>query len=213
MLFEWSAACAADDPVLVVPWSSGSADEAAGVPAAHFVDLRADPYALEEIREAEEHPALAHALRSLNAARSPVFTAKCDAWPITDPAELGLLALELMHTDTPELVGHAGYIDLLWRDRTTFASFHQHQHLMHRLERRIAARDHSDAVAECVIRPALLDFGTPQEGFAATLYIKALAFAGIAAEAEAAWSRALTGVVLTLRSRDLMPHTAGAASA
>ena len=35
----------------------------------------------------------------------------------------------------------------------------------------------------------------------------------IADTEEAAWSRALTGVVLTLRSRDLMPHTAGAASA
>jgi hypothetical protein len=46
MRVEWTVACSADDPVLVVPWS----DAAAGL---HFIDLRAEPYDLGLIDEAE----------------------------------------------------------------------------------------------------------------------------------------------------------------
>lgn len=68
MLFDWSAECAADDPVLVVPWSSDPSDSPGIAP---FIDLRQDPYAAEEIPEAEAHPPLLQALRALNAPRSP----------------------------------------------------------------------------------------------------------------------------------------------
>lgn len=205
MLFSWSAECGPDDPVLVVPWSS---DPHGSAHMPRFIDLRSDPYAVEDIPEAEAHPALAHALRSLNASRSPVFTAKCDTWPIADPAELRALTLELLEPEHPDLTGFAGYLDLVWRDRTIFASFHQHQHVLHRLERRLAALDHPQGAVECVIRPALLDFDLPQEGFAVTLYVKAVAFSLDPHDAESTWSRALTDVAFTFRSRDLMPHTA-----
>ena len=200
MLFSWSAECGVDDPVLVVPWS-----DPAGT--AHFVDLREDPYAIEEISEAEAAPALTQALRALNAARSPVFTAKCDVWAIEDVGEVRALALELMldETATERQAGFSSYLDLLWRERTTFASFHQHQHVMHRLERRMAAIEEPHALAECVIRPALVDFGAAQEGFAASLYVKAIG--GSASDAQAVWATALAAVVGVLRSRDLMPHT------
>ena len=78
MLSEWSAECSADDPVLVVPWS----DPADPSGNRRFIDLRENPYDLDHLPEAEHYPALMHALRALNAARSPVFTAKCDAWPL-----------------------------------------------------------------------------------------------------------------------------------
>ncbi len=205
MLFEWSAECGPADPVLVVPWS----DPASTV---RFVDLRADPYALEEIAEAEQHPPIAQALRALNAPRSPLFTAKCDVWPITQSEELRTLSLELMLDSVPgdHLHGQGSYLDLVWRDRSIFASFHQHQHMLHRLERRITALEEPQAAAACVIRPAVLDFETVQEGFAVSLYIRALAHT--AAEAESLWSRALAAVVAVLRNRDLMPHTAASAS-
>ena len=76
MLSEWSAESSADDPVLVVPW----ADPSDSTGNRRFIDLRENPYDLDHLPEAELYPPLMHALRALNATRSPVFTAKCDAW-------------------------------------------------------------------------------------------------------------------------------------
>ncbi len=202
MLFEWSAECAADDPVLVVPWSSDPADSSS---ASHFIDLREDPYAAEEIPEAERHPPLLQALRALNAARSSLFTAKCDAWIVDAPDELEALRLDLDLTPTDVTAGFASYIDLLWRDRSIFASFHQHQHLVHRLDRRVAPLDHPFALIDCVIRPAFLDLEGPQEGFALTLYVKAVG--PNEAHALSNWSSALEGAVAILRSKDFTPAT------
>src|SRR6266550_2649712 len=99
MLAEWSVECAPDDPVLVVPWSSDpqsdpAAHSASHFPVSRFVDLRENPYDLDHLPEAEQFPPLMHALRALNAARSPVFTAKCDAWPLGDE-ELEQLRINL----------------------------------------------------------------------------------------------------------------------
>jgi len=206
MVSDWSVECSAEDPVLVVPWSTN------GDPAApHFVDLRENPYDLDQISEAEQNPPLMQALRALNVPRSPVFTAKCDAW-VLDPEELGELALELElqldvhdlggeHAEQPEMTGFASYIDLVWRDRTIFASFHQSEQLLHRLTRLAAPLEHPNAMLDCVMRPALVDFTGPREGYSITLYIKALG-----ADAEAAreaWSAALQAVVGLLRSKDI----------
>src|ERR1035441_3071327 len=87
MLAEWSAECSAEDPVLVVPWKGPDGKAA-------FVDLRANPYDFDAIAEAERYPPLMQALRALNATRSPVFTAKCDAWPLAGE-ELTHLELNL----------------------------------------------------------------------------------------------------------------------
>ena len=78
MLSDWSAECSSDDPVLVVPWSDPS-DPSGN---RRFIDLRENPYDLDHLPEVEQHPPLMHALRALNAHRSAVFTAKCDAWPL-----------------------------------------------------------------------------------------------------------------------------------
>src|SRR5277367_3495167 len=105
MLSDWSIECGTDDPVLVVPWP-----EQSGIYA--FIDLRDDPDA--EVPEAEEHPPLAQALRSLNAARSPVFTVKCDAWPMTE-GEMAPLQMELDLAEEEGTAGFASYIDLIFR--------------------------------------------------------------------------------------------------
>jgi hypothetical protein len=199
MLAEWSAECTADDPILVVPWSDP--DDPGRT---HFVDLRENPYDLDHLPEAERNPPLMQALRSLNAPRSLLFTAKCDAWPL-DTEELEALLLNLDpdpdgHSDTP--TGFASYIDLLWRDRYLFTSFHQQQQLLSRLTRRAATLDHPEAALDCVLRPALIDLTGPQEGFAVTLYVKA-----IGPDHETAWQRwaaALDDVVTLLRSKDLL---------
>lgn len=194
MLSEWNAECSADSPTLIVPW----ADAASGM---HFVDLRAEPYDIAEIPEAELHPALGRALRSLNATRSPFLTAKCDAWAIEDPEAREALRLELLIDETDALYGFASYIDLLWRDRSLFASSHQQQDRLDRIIRRAQKLLHEEAVFECILRPAFLDLNMPLEGFSISLYVSA-----IGSEPEIAhrrWELALDDVVALLRSKDL----------
>jgi len=197
MLAEWSAEASAEDPVLVVPWSD-PAD-----PARRFIDLRENPYDLDHLPEAERYPPLMHALRALNAPRSPVFTAKCDAWPLDAEA---LTNLRLHLDPFPEEAGNStggfvSYIDILWRERTVFTSFHQHEQLLHRLTRHAAALDHPYAMLDCIVRPALVDLNGPQEGFAVSLYVKALGHN--APSAEQNWAAALEAVIALIRSKDL----------
>ncbi len=70
MLSEWTAECSLDAPTLVVPWSA-EVQENGSPTAAHFIDLRANPYDIAEIVEAEHNTTLARALRSLNATPLP----------------------------------------------------------------------------------------------------------------------------------------------
>jgi hypothetical protein len=201
MLSEWTAECAHDAPTLIVPWS----DPASG---AHFVDLRANPYDIADIPEADHNPTLARALRSLHATRSPFRTAKCDAWTLstTDEANadtLERLRLELMIHEEDALHGFASYIDLLWRERSVFASAHQQQDRLDRIVRRAQRLQHPEAALECVLRPALLDLNGPLEGFSVTLYVTALG-----PEPETArrrWELAMDDLVTLLRSKELEP--------
>jgi hypothetical protein len=197
MLADWSAECSADDPHLVIPWSDPNSH-------AHFVNLREEPYDIAEIPEAEHFPALGRALRALNATRSPFLTAKCDAWPLTasDPV-LQSLRLELDLDPDHIHVGFASYIDLLWRERTVFASAHHQQDRLDRIIRRAQKLSHPQAALECILRPAMLDLSGALEGFAITLYVTAL---GPDPEtASQNWATALEDIVHLLRSRDLEP--------
>ena len=195
MLSEWSVACSADDPVLVVPWS----DPSDPTGNRRFVDLRENPYDLDHLPEAVQHPALMHALRALNAARSPVFTAKCDAWPLdADELEQLRLELDLIAADAPN--GFGSYIDILWRERSIFTSFHQQEQMLHRLSRHAALLHQPYAMLDCVLRPALVDLTGPQEGFAISLYLKAAGHEARAAEEN--WTAALELIVPLLRSRE-----------
>jgi hypothetical protein len=198
MLSEWSAECSADDPVLVVPWSDPAH------PDRRFIDLRENPYDLDHIPEAEHYPALMHALRALNASRSPVFTAKSDAWPLdhgVDHDELNTLRITLSAEPEEAVAGFASYIDLLWRERSLFASFHLQEQLLRRLTRHAESLDHPYAMLDCIIRPAMVDLTGPHQGFAVSLYIKALG--RDVATAEQNWAAALGSVVSIMRSKEL----------
>ena len=196
MLSEWSAECSADDPVLVVPWS----DPTDSTGNRRFIDLRENPYDLDHLPEAEQFPPLMHALRALNAARSPVFTAKCDAWPL-DAEGLHTLRVELDVSPDEAPAGFGSYIDLLWRERSFFASFHLQEQMLHRLTRHAAPLEHPYAMLDCILRPAVVDLTGPQEGFAVSLYVKALGHDERAAATN--WSSALDAVVALLRSKEL----------
>jgi hypothetical protein len=187
--------------MLVVPWTD--ADAGSPQPGTHFVNLRAEPYGIAEIPEAERFPDLARALRALNATRSPFLTAKCDAWPLAarDGAdELDAMRKEMMLDPDDGGFAFTSYIDLLWRERTVFASAHQQQDRLDRLARRAGKLAHKESMLQCVLRPAMVDLGTPLEGFATTLYVTAL---GSDAEtAQRRWASALEDVVDLLRSRE-----------
>lgn len=198
MRAEWSAECGAEDPVLVVPWS-GAGDSSG------FIDLRENPYDLDQIPEAEQHPALLQALRALNAPRSAVFTAKCDAWTM-DPGELALLCedLDLDADETQVPAGFASYVDLVWRERSLFVSFPQQEQRAQKLARLVEPLEHAYAAIECVLRPAMVDLNGDgvrfQEGFAVSLYVKACGSDGAHAYHE--WAEALAAVVTVLRGRE-----------
>ena len=208
MVADWSVECSAEDPVLVVPWTvEEQAVEEAGASTprdiAGFVDLRENPYDLDQIPEADQHPPLMQALRALNASRSAVFTAKCDAWPL-DEDELDAMRDRLDLSESGYEAGAAGfacYIDLVWRDRSIFASFHQGEQLLHRIARLAAPIDQPLAMLDCVLRPALVDLTGPQEGFAISLYVKALG--PDAYSAKQTWASALEAVVALLRGKDI----------
>jgi hypothetical protein len=202
MLAEWTAECTADAPTLVVPWSDPDS-------AVRYIDLRADPYDIAEIPEAELYPALGRTLRSLNATRSPFLTAKCDVWQFSEGEELEALRFELDLDPEESHVGIASYIDVLWRDRALFASAHQQTEMLDRLTRRAERFEHHAAALACVLRPAMFDFeATTVEGFAVTLYVRALGHDAPAAIAQ--WSAALDDIAALLRSRDLAPSRTSA---
>ena len=196
MFAEWTAACGADDPAMVVPWSDPGG-------TVRFLDLRAEPFDLGEVAEADQYPTLRRALRSLNASRSPVFTSKCDVWTLSpeDGGEkLESLRLELDLEDDEVAFGLSSYIDVLWRERAVFASAHVATGRLARLARRAARLPHTEAAFEAVLRPAVVDLRGPLEGFGATLYVTA-----VAADPETAqsrWEAALDSLVALLRERE-----------
>lgn len=196
MLADWTAACGADDPILVVPWS----DPATG---AHFVNLRSEPFDIAEIVEAEAYPALRRALRSLNATQSAFLTAKCDVWALdaeTGGEKLEALRLELDLDDSETAFGLSSYLDLLPRERAVFASAHVNTDRLSRLMRRAGRLMHAHVAVECVLRPAVVDLQSPLEGFGTTLYVTAVA--ADPATAASRWETALEDVVQLLRERE-----------
>jgi len=87
-----------------------------------FVDLRFHPRVppdayltrARELMESANLPNLPEALvrlNGLNSSRSPIWTSKCDVWPVLDPANLDAVELDAPQQDAT--FGWACYIDLL----------------------------------------------------------------------------------------------------
>lgn len=155
MNVDWDALIGPDEPVIVAPWE-------------HFTDLREHPEAAHTLPETAEYPELAEALLALNAHGSPVFTSKCDIWPLAadeiDPDEFDARPDEAQH-------GLAAYLDVIPAqpaDRATFAAVEQ-------LARAIVTALRSQNPAQpgridLVLRAADID---DQPAYAFTLYASA----------------------------------------
>ena len=99
MQADWEVEIGGEAPVIDAHWHG-------------FIDLRCFPNRVSEISEIQKLPALADALVLLNAADSPVWTAKCDVWAVSDST------LDRFELDAaPEAAAHARacYIDMLPR--------------------------------------------------------------------------------------------------
>ena len=151
---DWSVEIGADLPVIAVPWEG-------------FIDLRHAPSLASGLEEAATAPALARALVTLNAAISPVFTAKCDLWLLTpddiDPLEFGASREQAQQ-------GIACYIDVIARDAGVFASFAAHEAWVRAATAELHEVELPRARVEYVVRASRVD---DFEGFAVTLYAAA----------------------------------------
>ncbi len=180
---DWQVALAADDPVIVVPWSATAEDAS----LCRFVDLRQGSDRIDEIDEARRTPALRSALIALNGSGSQWWTAKCDTWnssieegdEASDPYE--------MDADPGETAFGAGsYIDLLPRERVLLASFESCECWMRSLVAKLSSIPVRAARIDLVLRRASVD---GVSGFGVTWFVAAC---GPTAErAEQSWCEAL----------------------
>ena len=137
---DWTVACAADDPEVVIPWSGKDS-------SLRFVDLRHSPEALLEIPEAADYPCIAAALDRWNQPDTKLFTAKCDVWSY--PAKL---------FDAEDLAEFAfargSYIDLLSSNTAMFSSFERGERQLRAWTEMSRSIDAPAARTEWTLRPA-----------------------------------------------------------
>jgi hypothetical protein len=186
---DWTVACGADDPEVVVPWNGK--DE-----SLRYVDLRVAPDSIHEIPEATKYPCMAAALLRWNHPGTWLFTAKCDVWSY--PAKL---------FDSEDLPGFAyargSYIDLLPVDIETFSSFAASERQLRFWTEIARSIDLPASRCEWTLRPARI-FPTaatpavaanssPKNGFATTLYI--WGYGATPESAATIWAAALEALI------------------
>ncbi len=183
---DWSVACGADDPTIAVPWSNADGSQA-------FVNLRAAPERIEQIAEAQQHPALAEALLVWNRPAENFFTAKCDVWKY--PA-----ALFDAEDDLRFAFAQASYVDLLPVSEKEFSSFAAMEAMAKRWCVLTQTLPCTNSRCEWVVRRAWIrtELELPlssaetaewRAGFAATLYVWGYGASG--EHADSAWAQAL----------------------
>lgn len=134
-----------------------------------YIDLRSTPHRVAEIVETSELPALATALSRINFLASPVWTAKCDVWPVNalDPEAFDPSELDADPQDARSAL--ACYIDLIP------AAAHLTLDAIVDWCRRLCLEVRSRPLPQCrldlVVRRALPTART--EGLAVTVYITA----------------------------------------
>ena len=120
-----------------------------------FVDLGAHPERASALQETADLPALAEALILLNSAGSPVWTSKCDFWPI----DLGENHLDPDELDAPSgtlTSAHACYMDLLCRPAHLWSDPHVPERYCVALYARLRSIPLRSCRADLVIRKAVL---------------------------------------------------------
>jgi len=137
-----------------------------------FVDLQRNPQRASQLPESAGLPALAVALVLLNAPASPVWTSKCDVWPITDPAQFDPDELDASTSSATHAV--ACYIDVLPKIPSQWALPPTAAAVCKRVCVRLAAVPLRSCRADLVIRRAFVDPDSPdQPDLGITAYLTA----------------------------------------
>jgi hypothetical protein len=180
---DWTVALAAADPVITVPWAASDDD----VGKCRFVDLRLGAHLIDEIDEARAKPPLRSALLLLNAATSPLWTAKCDAWAssVDDGAE-PFDAYEMGAESGDTAFGAGSYVDLLARDVSFLTGFERQEKWIRAVTEVLRSTPASAARVELVLRRAEVE-GT--SGFAVTWFVEGCG--STAQRAGQRWAKAL----------------------
>lgn len=166
-----------------------------------FIDLRRNAEAIHELPEAGACPGLAEALAQLNAARSPVFTCKCDAWAL-DASDLDPYEFDASASNCRS--GAAAYIDVLVRAGELYRSFEWHEQLARRAAEHLRSLGMAGGRVDLVIRAAEC---AGISGFGITLYA-----AACAADAERAWAAMAPMLLAASAVTMLEAQTPGASS-
>jgi hypothetical protein len=154
---DFSIELGRDDPVLDFPWTDPSGKLA-------YFDLKRQPELLSKLEEAQKFPELAEFLRSINSARSPFETAKCDAWTTNE-----LSADEDIFDASHKF---SSYVDLVCSILERRRSFDFHEGLARKLTDLLRRAPEMPASAEvCVRRCFFAESGEAREGFYFTLYV------------------------------------------
>jgi hypothetical protein len=136
MQADFSVELGGGAPALEIPWRAND-------PGVRYYDLKIHPELVLQIPEARAYPELASFLSRINAAGSPLATAKCDVWSSSkvDPEE--------------EIFGDrkfVSYIDLIFVDLSDRYSFEKHESFVKELCGLLGHTPEIAATIELVIR-------------------------------------------------------------
>lgn len=154
---DFSVELGNDDPVLDFPWTDPSG-------RVEYVDLKRQPELLPRIEEAKQHPELAEFLHSVNSARSPFASAKCDVWATE----------ELVPEEEIFAASHkfASYVDVVFSETADRRSFPQHEQFVKRLVALLRRAPEISSSVEMCVRRCFFHQGTEtREGFYFTVYV------------------------------------------
>ncbi|MGC1781721.1 MAG: hypothetical protein WA708_04310 [Acidobacteriaceae bacterium] len=185
---DWTVACGADDPMVVVPWRNAHN-------SLRYLDLRVVPEAINHVPEARQYPCVAAALRRWNQLDGPLSTVKCDVWNYRSDL-----------FDAEDLPGFAhaqgSYIDLLPSERELFCNFSHCEKLLRASSEMAQGIALPAARCEWTLRPARIFLAAENnlslldshvDGFAITLYV--WGYGASREAAEDAWSSTISALI------------------
>jgi hypothetical protein len=154
---DFAVELGADDETLEMPWIAEG-----GSP--RYCDLKRHPELLLGLDEAQRVQELGEFLSKVNSPKSPLETAKCDAWSSTEISA----EEEIFASDNK----FGSYVDLLFSDVQKRFSFSEHEHLAKRLTQLLKSAPEIPAAAEFLIRRCYYHVEEEtRDGFYITFYL------------------------------------------
>jgi hypothetical protein len=160
MQAEFSVEIGPDAAALEIPWRSDDG-------SLRYLDLRAQPELLLNIKEAHIYRPLGEFLSSMNSAGSLLQSAKCDTWTTRK--------LEPEEEVFGSACKFASYVDLIFADDAPRFSFEQHERLGLAACKLLGKAPEISAAAEFVLRRCYFhdddaNLDDSRDGYCLTLY-------------------------------------------